>query len=202
MSAPTKSILVVLDPCDALTPLELDLDVEEAQRRRDALISAMEAWLGRIAVVEQPELRSDFDISDVGEAFAEIRRCRPLGDAMFVATTSLQGVVGAQGLLHHLDENRRQDVVDELWRARQREGAARVVANFGLTAGRDRVFVTGCFRTPESDGDVDLIAGDFQELGFEVAIHASALFRPTDEELEIAESVRNDDLQYYRSPGI
>ena len=177
-----KSVLVVLDPCEMSVFLELDVGEEEAQARRLRIVEAIKVWPGPLAIVEHPELHDDFSMTEIGDAFRTAHTRLPLGDALFVETASVMSVVGPQGLLHHIDEARRQELVDEILRARLREGAARVVERLRLKPGRDRVSVTGCYANPEGDGACNMLKEDLEALGFQVELHASVVIEPTEAE--------------------
>ena len=191
-----KTVLVVLDPCEASSFLELDVGEEEAQARRSRIVEAIEAWPGPLAIIEQPELRDDFAMTEIGDAFRGARGRLPLGDALFVETTSVMNVVGAQGLLHHIDETRRQEFVDEIWRARLREGAARLVERLRLKPGRDLVSVTGCYANPEGDGACDMLKEDLEALGFQVELHASVVVEPTAAEKQATAAAEGLEMDF------
>lgn len=171
-----RPVLVVAFPSDAMIFFELDVGEEGAGLARAAMAEVVAAWKGRGPILAIEE--DDVDLSSHGDD--------PLADALLAAGVSMVLVrscksilsgPGAGGLLAYLDKEDAAEITDKLCQAQMRQAVAMTMSSARLRPGLDTVTLTGCFASPEKDGDLDMLREMFEREGVEAAIHKSALLR-------------------------
>lgn len=184
-----QSVLVVVFPFEAITFFELDVGEEKAGLANAAMAEAVASWKGRgpvLAIEEDDVDQSTYGDHALPEALLD-------ANAAMVFVRSCKRILagpGAGGLLAYLDKDDAAEIADKLRHAQLRQAVAATIASAELRPGLDVVTLTGCYISPEKDGDLDMLQEMFESEGVKVSLHPSAVRRV---DLEIDEPQAMDE---------